>query len=126
MYLAAGTIVGYDEQAYEFQGRSGITRKLSVSTGEAVEVISIPDDEAEDLGRDLDKLREFGRPVIVRVKIGAFGKDNGGATLSVKLAGIRFVRIADLVMYGYEAPVYVEEPAEPVKSKNGATTPAGV
>lgn len=127
--IAAGTCVGYVESDYEFQGRKGRSRRLTVSTGESTEEISISEDLAMALGpRDLAKLSEFGRPVVCKVKASANATDQGGARLGVRLVDLEFVRMADLAVFGYVASVYVEEPVgpPPTRSKNGAPATAGV
>lgn len=127
--LAAGTCVGYVENSYEFEGRKGVSRRLTVSTGDTTEEISISQDLADDLGpEDLAKLAQFGRPVVCKVSAAANVNDRGTARLGVRLLDIRFVRVADLAVFGYESSVYVEEP-EPKSAKpsaNGAPAPAGV
>lgn len=121
-YLAAGTLVGYVETPYNIDGNAGVSRKLSVSTGDAVEVISLSDEFIATLGLDAAKLQTFGRPVVCRVKIGAYGGDGRGPTLSAKLVDISFLaRVSDLLPYGYAVDVFEDEPVEPSNGKKLAS-----
>jgi hypothetical protein len=135
-YLAAGTIVAYRENPYDMTdqgGQRGVSRKLSLSTGEDVEVIAIPEEVIQDLGLDAAKLRQNGRPVVCRVRLGAYGREGGRAELSAKLTDIRFVRLSDLATYGYDVEVYDEAAeaasagaAPPAPAKNGSKNLASV
>ena len=117
-----GTIVGYVANDWTTdEGEVRKSHKLSVSTGDAVEVISLPEPFVVGLGADRSKLAEFGRPVLVGVQTGAFGDGRGGARLSLKAIECRFLTFAELAaMGGGERLVYSEAPAA-LASANGSS-----
>ena len=107
-----GTLVGYSVNDWTTdEGETRQSYKLTVSTGDAVEVISLPEPFVKGLGADRVKLSEFGRPVLVTVQTGAFGDGRGGARLSLKAIECRFLTFAELsAMGGGERSVYSEAP----------------
>ena len=102
--LAAGTCVGYVESEYDMTdrgGQKGVSRTLTISTGDSTEEIKINQTMAEDLGpADLAKLAQFGRPVVCKVTARANKNDRGDVKLGVSLIDIEFVRLADLEPFG--------------------------
>lgn len=112
--LAVGTIVAYDETDWEFEGRSGVARRLTISTGDGTEELTISDDFVNDpaSGFDPRKLSQFGRPVKCRVSVRANAKQNGTAALRASVIGLEWVRLADLAVFGYAADFYVEDDDE--------------
>ena len=117
-----GTIVGYSANDWTTdEGEVRVSHKLTVSTGDAVEVISLPELFVTGLGADRPKLAEFGRPVLVSVQTGAFGDGRGGARLSLKAIECRFLTFAELhALGGGERLVYSEAPLAPA-SGNGSS-----
>lgn len=121
--IAAGTIVGFESKDWELRDaetgalRQGTTHTLSVSTGDGVETLKVPQEIIDLLGHDVTKLRQTGRPVVARCRAAARDSNYGAAKLNLSMADIEFVRLADLKAFGYEMDIYVEDD-EP--SSNGA------
>lgn len=116
--LAAGTTVGFESKPWKMDdGKSGVTHTLTISTGDSTHQVKVPLDVVELLGTDLDKLRQFGRPLVCRLVPAARDSDYGAAKLELKVKDVRFCRLADLAQFGYEVEVYQED-EEP--SSNGA------
>lgn len=110
-FICAGTVVGLSENPYEFDGRVGVSRVLSVTDGRDVEEIKLSQTVVDELGPDnLDKLRQLGRPVVCRVSFRVQEREGRSARGQVGLTDIDFVRLADLARFGYDAgSVYVED-----------------
>lgn len=119
--MALGTCVGFSSNPYKHRetGEQRYSHKLAVSTGDATEELTLDDDLLRDLGPDVQRLRLFGQPVRCRVRVGAFGRDNGTASVSLRVTGIEFLTRAELALAGGELPeVYVED--DPAPTGNGS------
>lgn len=125
--LCVGTSVGFVSKPYDLSdkgGPKGVTHTLTVSTGDATEAIKVPENVYGEMSpHDIDKLRQFGRPLVVRCSPKAQDSDYGAAKLVLALVDVEFVRMADLATFGYTVDVYVEDD-EP--SANGHTELASV
>ncbi len=122
---AVGTLVGFNTTEFKDRetGELKNSHKVSVSTGDSVVELSVADDLLRQMGAEVGRLRVFGQPCRCRVRVGAFGRDGGGATLSLRLTGIEFLTMADLVIAGYEVEVYdekAEQALAAVPSGNGS------
>ena len=108
---AVGTTVGFESSEWtnEESGKSGISHRLTVSTGDSTETISIPDDLLQKIPFEFrSRLSMFGAPVRIKVRTGAFGDGRGGAKLSLRALDIEFLTVQELAAAGYMAEVYTE------------------
>lgn len=118
---AVGTLVGFNTSEFKDRetGEIRFSHKVSVSTGDSVVELSVADDLLRSMGAEVGRLRVFGQPCRCRVRVGAFGREGGGATLSLRLTGIEFLTMADLLAAGYEVEVY-DPASELAYSANGS------
>lgn len=113
--IAAGTVVGFESKDWELRDaetgslRQGTSHTLSVSTGDGVELLRVPQEIVDLLGNEVTKLRQIGRPVVVRCRAAARDSNYGSAKLALTVSDLEFVRLADLKGFGFEVDVYVED-----------------
>ncbi len=118
---AVGTLVGFNTTEFKDRdtGELRNSHKVSVSTGDTVVELSVADDLLRSMGANVGRLRVFGQPCRCKVRVGAFGRDGGGATLSLRLTGIEFLTLSELASAGYEVQVY-DPDAELAYTANGS------
>lgn len=93
MLQASGRAVSYSERPYDFQGRSGVTRTLTIAgTGGTLE-LRLPEEvflnlKQSDRALLMDEDRLFGTHIWATVEAGAFGRENGNAQLSLRITGL--------------------------------------
>lgn len=123
---ALGTSVGLSANEWTTDdGQKRMSYKLSVSTGDTTEEIGIAESDWDALSKDdRARLAMFGQPLAVKVRVGAFGDNRGGAKLSLRMLDIEFLTMAQLRARGFEVVFYTEDDDEELSSSfasNGAT-----
>lgn len=114
--LVAGTVVGYDEKLWKMTGddgveREGITRTLTLSTGDGTEQVKFSDDTFEVLtAQDRARLSQFGRPAVVRCTSRANAYEGRAATVALSVTDLQWVTLADVRALGFCLDVY--DPSE--------------
>ena len=104
---AVGVAVGFVSTPWEMDEKRGVSHRLSVSTGDTVEEISISESDFDALGVEaVDRLRALGQPVRCRVKAGAFGGEGKSPRLSLRLLDVEFLTLAEVQSAGFAARIY--------------------